>query len=190
MEKALKPDCCCFFGVFQQHLESVGVLRWWAKGVVQEYISDWVPARKISKRKNTCTIQLTGRSIHWNSTERNTRADSSSNEKLQPSMVLHSGLRTDDNEKNLDPFAALMTSLTTTKRTFILSLPLWRPWWRVLYLPVRRHRTTCWTSGFSCARSWEPELNKTNVWGWPNPSARPFFEETTSATQILWQRKG
>ena len=42
----------------------------------------------------------------------------------------------------------------------------------------------------SRARSGEPKLNRMNVWGWLNPSAKLFFEEIASAAQILWQRKG
>ena len=41
----------------------------------------------------------------------------------------------------------------------------------------------------SRARSGEPELNRTNVWGWLNPFATLFFGETASAAQILWQHK-
>ena len=38
LEKARKPNC--FFGVFQQHLESVGVVAIMSEGVVQEPIGE------------------------------------------------------------------------------------------------------------------------------------------------------
>ena len=66
---------------------------------------------------------------------------------------------------------------------------MWRPLWRVWYLSVRRHRTTCWTSSFSCTLSrTRAEQNERFGDGWI-PLARLFFEETASAAQILWQRK-
>ena len=80
---------------------------------------------------------------------------------------------------------------STSVCALTLSLPLWHHIKSLMTcLPVRRHRTTCWTSSFSCTLKRTKAEQNERLGMAESLCDTLLWKETASAAQILWQRKG